>query len=99
MSRDHFRICVRCRVLTTQLEARLRAFNTGHCGHCGGDLVRYRDTPSKFTCPNPECGSQLSRVIRSRSLIVEEGVYRRRECVICGTRWSTREVRSSVAKN
>jgi len=91
---DQFRICVRCRVLTTRSEAQQR----GHCAHCGGALVRYRDTPSKFTCPNPDCGSQISRVIRSRSLIIEEGVYRRRECVVCGTRWSTREVRNSAGK-
>jgi hypothetical protein len=42
------------------------------------------------TCPNPKCGSELSQVVESR--LMENGDRRRRrECDLCGHRWSTTE--------
>lgn len=43
----------------------------------------------------PKCGSvNMSRVTNSRCK--EDGVHRRRECVLCGCRYSTMEKVSSV---
>ena len=59
--------------------------------------------PPKFTCP--KCGGQSSKVKNSRPAFSvdeakdkPEAIRRRRECLECGTRWSTVERidRSSV---
>lgn len=39
------------------------------------------------TCP--DCGSLLSRVVRTRS--TQEELSRRRECLMCSRRWDTYE--------
>jgi transcriptional regulator NrdR family protein len=43
----------------------------------------------KLSCPF--CGCSESAVVRSRGLVATDGVRRRRECVDCGSRFSTLE--------
>lgn len=40
----------------------------------------------------PDCGHPFSSVLNSRRNPTGLSVYRRRECLDCGHRWSTREV-------
>jgi transcriptional repressor NrdR len=45
----------------------------------------------------PKCGSEKSKVINSRKheeYAREESIYRRRECLKCGFRFSTYELRA-----
>ena len=42
---------------------------------------------SSFVCPL--CGAELSKVTDSRPC--QDGVRRRRKCLVCGARWTTRE--------
>ena len=43
-----------------------------------------------MNCPN--CGSPQSRVTDSRAREDTKSIRRRRECLKCGERWTTREV-------
>jgi transcriptional regulator NrdR family protein len=47
-------------------------------------------TTPKIACP--KCQGYRSRVIATRPLAREDGVYRRRECLDCRKRFSTAEV-------
>jgi transcriptional regulator NrdR family protein len=47
-------------------------------------------TTPKIACP--KCQGYRSRVINTRPLTREDGVYRRRECLDCRKRFSTAEV-------
>lgn len=43
----------------------------------------------KFACPY--CGDYASKVTNTRPTLKEDGVDRRRECLACHRRYSTRE--------
>lgn len=49
-----------------------------------------RDKPDGVRCPRCGCGD--SKVIDSRGRVVNGWWRRRRECMKCGTRWTTTEV-------
>lgn len=48
-----------------------------------------RRATDKLTCPT--CGDARSRVTDSRPTVRLDGIFRRRECVACGKRFTTEE--------